>query len=89
LLSGLAAIYFAYPPEFSFHPGAAGTSLEFFRLPHVYSEKTRAARDYSQVSLITQAKIRKKSGKNEDFLAQLWIFQPKTTFLLRLRARLL
>src|SRR5258707_10118929 len=27
LLSGLAAIYFAYPPEFSFHPGTAGTSL--------------------------------------------------------------
>src|SRR5262249_34515458 len=67
LLSGLAAIYFAYPPDFSFHPGAARTSLEFFRLPHVYSEKTRAARDYSQVSLITQAETRKNQGKTKIF----------------------
>src|SRR5215467_7547246 len=80
LLSGLAAIYFAYPPKFSFHPGAAGTSLESLRLPHFYSEKIRAVRQYSQLNYGTQVKISEKQGKNEDFFRGLWIFQPKTPF---------
>src|SRR5262250_334741 len=68
LLSGLAAIYFAYPPEFSFHPGAAGTSRRILPTTHFVSEKIRAEGDYSQLRLITQAKTGEKSGKNEDFL---------------------
>jgi hypothetical protein len=78
LLSGLAAIYFAYPPEFSFHPGAAGTSLESLRLPHFSSEKIWAVPQYSQLGKGTQVKMREKQGKNEDFFEGLWIFQPKT-----------
>jgi hypothetical protein len=37
LLSGLAAISSAYPPDLSIHPGAAGTSHE--QEKHVFSRK--------------------------------------------------
>src|SRR4029077_2651380 len=67
LLSGLAAIYFAYPPEFSFHPGAAGTSRGFLRLPHFHGEKTRAAPEYSQVGKGTQVKMLENWAKMKIF----------------------
>jgi hypothetical protein len=63
LLSGLAAIYFAYPPEFSFHPGAAGTSLESLRLPHFYSEKIGPFRNIA--NSITERKLKRAKNKGK------------------------
>jgi hypothetical protein len=79
LLSGLAAIYFAYPPECSFHPGETGTSREASSTtPFSLAKKSGPKGTIAQVGKITQGNMRKKSGKNEVFFKRLWIFQPKT-----------
>jgi len=59
-------------------PAQPGPAAEFLQLPHFASEKIPAEGDYSQVRKITQVKMRKNQGKNEDFLWRLWIFGPKT-----------
>src|SRR5208282_4083416 len=67
LLSGLAAIFSAYPPEFSIHPEGIEASRE--RKTPVYQGKTRAARDYSEGDRGTQGENSKKRGKNAYFFA--------------------
>jgi hypothetical protein len=62
-------------------PAQPGPAAEFLLLPHFSAEEIRAEREYSQVRIITQAKIGEKSGKNEDFYRRLWIFRPKTAVL--------
>lgn len=61
-------------------PAQPGPAAEFFRLPHFYSEKTRAVRDYSQVARGTQAEMRKNLGKMKIFPSDCGIFGQKQWF---------
>jgi hypothetical protein len=62
LLSGLAAISSAYPPDLTIHPGAAGTSHE--RKTPIFLQKTRAEPDYNEGRKRTQGQMSKKGRKN-------------------------
>jgi hypothetical protein len=67
LLSGLAAISSAYPPDLSIHPGAPGTSREQEK-PLFSCKKTRAEPDYSEGRKGTQGQMSKKGRKTAIFL---------------------
>jgi len=67
LLSGLAAISSAYPPDLTIHPGTAGTSREQEK-PLFPCKKTRAEPDYSEGRKRTQGQMSKKGRKTAIFL---------------------
>jgi hypothetical protein len=62
----LAAIFSAYPPEFSIHPEGIEAGHE--RKTPVFQGKTRAARDYSEGKWRTQGENSKNRWKNALFL---------------------
>jgi len=62
-------------------PAQPGPAAEFLHLPHVYGEKTRAARQYSQLGYGTQVKMRKNQGKMKIFSGHCGFFGQKQRFL--------
>src|SRR5208337_1708599 len=66
LLSGLAAISFAYPPELSIHPERIEASRE--RKTPIYQGKTRAEKDYNEGTRGTQGENSINHWKNALFL---------------------
>jgi len=62
-------------------PAPPGPAAEFLRLPHFHGEKTRAAREYSQLGKGTQVKMPENWAKMKFFLWHCGFSGQKQRFL--------
>jgi len=62
-------------------PAPPGPAAEFLRLPHFHGEKTRAAREYSQLDKGTQVKMPENWAKMKIFLWHCGFSSQKQRFL--------
>jgi hypothetical protein len=72
LLSGLAAIYSAYPPVDFFPSRKNRAGCKLFSSTLENGRKNLSRGDYSEHGKRTQAQLAEKCGKNADFYLSMW-----------------